>query len=75
MFTDSERTELISRLMMVLDQQKAGRADARKDLAELLADVTREYLKGRYNAGNDEEQNQTGVHRSQDFIDKSDFGR
>jgi hypothetical protein len=51
MFTDGERLELIEKLVAVLNAEKAGQEAKRAVLATLLADTTREFLKGKYKAG------------------------
>ena len=72
MFTDAERNELVGRLLLILEQEKVGRADARQSLAEQLADTTRNYLGGRYNTKRDEHGG-FGVHKGQDLIRPDDF--
>jgi len=66
MFTDDEKKELVERLYSVLQTHKAGKAELRMDLADLLADVTREFLKGKYNAGN-EKPKKTGIVQTKDL--------
>jgi hypothetical protein len=75
MFTDNERNELVARLMMVLEQQKAGKAAVRQELAGLLADEAREFLKGRYNTTTSDEKLPDGIVQTRDTIDKDDFTR
>jgi hypothetical protein len=67
MFTDDERGELISRLLLVLEQNRAGRADDRQKLAEELVDKARDYLKGRYSTA--KRGGPPGVVRSNDIPD------
>ena len=75
MFTQNERDIIVSKLMMILEERKAGKADARRELAETLTDVTREYLKGRYDGGNAQKEFKTGIVRLQDVITDEDIGR
>ena len=73
-FTDNERDELVSRLLMVLEQQKAGQATVRKELAELLTDTTREFLKGKYSTNLMKDLKIGGIHQTRDSLSKDDFG-
>ena len=43
-FTDEEKANLVGRLLMVLEKAKAGKATARKELAEMLTNATNEFL-------------------------------
>ena len=72
MFTDAERNELIVKLLKVLEDQKAGKAADREALAGLLADTTREFLTGKYNAGNTKK-GKTGIVTLKDAL--RDIGR
>jgi len=85
MFNDAERNELVNRLTMILakqniniyseDEEKFDSVKARKDLAELLVDETREFLKGRYNTTTSDEKLPDGIVQTRDTISKEDFGR
>jgi len=50
MFNDFQKDELISRLRLILEQNRAGRADDRNELAERLVEATREYLATQYSS-------------------------
>ncbi len=76
MFNETQKLELVSRLRMVLEQNQAGRADMREQLAELLVDVAREYLKTQYrDTSSPEDTNKTGIHQTKETIRKEDYGR
>ena len=73
MFTDEERNDMVGYLMLILEQEKAGRADARRELAEKLVDEARSFLAGKYNAGNDPKDNKTGMWQTRDTVRPEDF--
>ena len=73
MFDDTQRAELIGQMMVILTQQKAGKADARADLAALLVDATREYLASQYTANFNKDNRPDGIFQTRDSIDKEDF--
>lgn len=73
MFNDNERNELVGRILLMLEQEKAGKAVARQELAEKLVDEAREYLKGRYNASTGKNPGGFGVHKGTDIIRKEDY--
>jgi hypothetical protein len=73
MFDDQQRAELIGRMMIILTEQKAGKADARADLAALLVDATREYLASQYTANFNKDHRPDGIFQTRDVIDKDDF--
>ena len=74
MFTDNESKMLIARLTAILEEQKAGKAEGRKEIAELLVNDVREYLAGRYNA-KPQTAKDIGIHQLRDVVEKEDFGR
>ena len=74
MFNNDQRAELIARLNVVLEQNQAGRADMRQQLAELLVDVARDYLKTQYRDTSQAEDNKTGMHQTRDTLRSKDFG-
>jgi len=75
MFNDAEREMLAGRLLLVLENQKAGKASVRKELAELLTDEAREFLVGRYNTTTSDEKLPDGIVQTRDTISKEDFKR
>ena len=75
MFTNDEAKQLTSRLLLILEKSKAGKADARPALAQELTDATRVYLKGRYNANLAEELKPKGIYQTRDTITPGDFGK
>ncbi len=72
MFNDFQRSELVGRLLLILEQDKAGRADARQELAEKLVDAAREYLDTQYSA-KPQDTGGYGITRSTDVIKPEDF--
>jgi len=75
MFTDDESVQLISRFMMILEDKKAGKADARNALASELADAAREFLKGRYNTKLADDLRTKGIYQTRDTLTNDDFKR
>jgi len=74
MFTNDEKTQLIGLFTLELEKNKAGKADARAALAELLVGVAHEFLKGRYNTDFGNKQ-PDGMVQTRDTISKEDFRR
>ena len=72
MFSDSERNELVSILVAILEEEKAGKAATRDELAAKLVDSSREYLAGRYNTAK-KDTGGFGVHKGTDILNPDDF--
>ena len=75
MFTDKETEVLVAQFLATLEESKAGKAAERELLARKLTTVAREYLKGRYNAGNDKKNLKTGIVQLRDVLTDEDIGR
>ena len=73
MFTDEERNEMVEELLMIIESEKAGRADGRRALAEKLVDSARDFLRDKYNAGNDPQDNKSGMWQTRDTLTPKDF--
>lgn len=65
MFSDFQKQELSNRFLLILQQEKAGRADSREGLAEKMAEAAREYLATQFTA-KEEKHGGWGIHRSSD---------
>ncbi len=75
MFTDDEMNEIVGRFQATLDGEKAGKARERNTLAIMLATIVRDYLRGRYNAGNEQKSMKTGIVQLKDVLGPEDFKR
>ena len=71
-FTDEEKAKLVGRLLMVLEKEKAGKAIARKELAEMLTEATNEFLTDLViTKTGPETKNETGIWQlGKDWVDK-----
>lgn len=73
MFNDFQRDELVGRLRLVLEQEKAGKADNRQALAETLVAAAREYLASQFKDSKTKADGGLGVTRGHDVIGPGDF--
>ena len=71
MISNAVRDELRDRLLAILADQKAGRVDTRKELADMLADECRKLMSEKYSPT--AEKKPTGIVQTRDVVQREDF--
>lgn len=74
MFGEVVKSVLTGKIMMVLEKNKAGRADARRELADEIVRETEDYLKEVFRTA-PTDQRGDGIHQTRDVVDKDDYHR
>ena len=73
MFSKDEAAILKSRLMLILEAEKAGKAGSRDELAAKLVEEARTFLAGRYNTNFGKDNAPEGITKLSDVIGRDDF--